>query len=45
MDSRVEFVVSETSRYQVVEKFGVAAKVAMRLDPHLRDGHLRRLGS
>jgi hypothetical protein len=29
----VEVVVSETSRYQVVEKIGAAARVAARLDP------------
>jgi hypothetical protein len=29
----VEVVVSETSRYQVVEKIGAAAPVATRLDP------------
>ena len=29
----VEVVVSETSRYQVVEKIGAAAQVATRLDP------------
>src|SRR3954471_7028448 len=45
VDSRVEFVVRETIRYQVVEKFGVAADVATRLDPHLLSGRLRKLGS
>ena len=45
VDSRVEFVVRETSRYQVVEKFGVAAEVATRLDPHPPHGQPRNLES
>src|SRR4051812_17092290 len=34
VDPRAEFVVRETARYQVVQKFGVAGEVATRLDPH-----------
>jgi hypothetical protein len=44
-DPRVAFVVDETSRYQVVETFGLAARVALRLDPHRRNGHLSSSGS
>jgi hypothetical protein len=39
-----EFVVRESSRYQVVETVGVAADVATRLDPSRSDG-LRAIGS
>jgi hypothetical protein len=45
LDPRVEFVVRESSRYQVVEKFGVAADVATRLDPQPQRGRHRKLGS
>ena len=45
VDARVEIVVRETSRYQVVEKFGVAAEVATRLDPHPPHGRPRNLES
>ena len=45
VDPRVEFVVRESSRYQVVEKFGVAGEVATRLDPQPRSGRPRKLGS
>jgi hypothetical protein len=45
VDRRVELVVRETARYQVVEKLGVAAKVASRLDPQFLSGRLWKLGS
>ena len=38
----VEVVVSETSRYQVVEKIGAAAQVATRLDPRACDDRAGR---
>jgi hypothetical protein len=45
VDPRAEFVVRETARYQVVQKFGVAGEVATRLDQHLLSEALERLGS
>jgi hypothetical protein len=42
VDRQVEFVVRETSRYQVVEKFGIAAAVAKRLDPEVLTRRLRK---
>jgi hypothetical protein len=39
VDPIAEFVVRETSRYQVVEKVGIAAEVANRLDPSRSGGH------
>jgi hypothetical protein len=39
VDPIAEFVVRESSRYQIVEKVGIAADVATRLDPSRSDGH------
>jgi hypothetical protein len=45
IDPRVEFVVRETSRNKVVEKFGVAAMVATRLEPRFRNRASQGIGS
>jgi len=45
MDPRVEFALRQTARYQVVQRFGVAAKVAAPRGRNLRERQLSEIGS